>query len=40
MRGIALVCREPAMLARSGSVVVANAWKAMFDVPEVRIAGG
>jgi len=39
MRGIALVCREPAIIARSGSKVVTNAWKAMFDVPEVRIAG-
>ena len=37
-RGSARVCRDPAITARSGIVVVAKAWKVMFDVPEIKIA--
>lgn len=36
-RGSALVCLDPAIMARSGIVEVAMAWKAMFDVPEIKI---
>ncbi|MCY4649326.1 MAG: hypothetical protein OXC98_03040 [bacterium] len=39
-RGSALVCRDPLIAARSGRVTAANAWKVMFDVPEIRIASG
>ena len=36
--GMALVCCEPAIMARSGSVFAAKAWKAMLEVPEIKIA--
>ena len=38
IRGNVRVCCDPLIDARSGSVSVANAWKFMFDVPEVSIA--
>lgn len=36
--GSTRVCLDPAITARSGIVVVASAWKVMFDVPDIKMA--
>lgn len=36
--GMALVCCEPAIMARSGRVFAARAWNAMLEVPEIKMA--